>query len=135
MAVTLVPFIRSGRRSGVQCTGALLLAFMVTSPVLSPQFLIWVLPFLLTVGGPLGRRIRPLFAASCALTFLIYPLLFNRGLQPLLMSAILVLNLRNALLIALWGLMAFGTAEDRDEGPDAVADEAGSVRVPGIVPG
>ncbi len=66
MAVTLVPFIRSGRRSGVQCTGALLLAFMVTSPVLSPQFLIWVLPFLLTVGGPLGRRIRPLFAASCA---------------------------------------------------------------------
>ena len=69
------------------------------------------------MGGPLGRRVRPLFALACALTFLIYPVLFHRGLLPMRMPAILVLNLRNALVIALWALMAFGTAEDRGANP------------------
>jgi hypothetical protein len=118
LALTLAPFIRSDRRSGVQCTGALLLAFLATAPVLSPQFLIWVLPFILVMGGPLGRRVRPLFALSCGLTFLIYPMLFNRGLQPLWMPAILVLNLRNALLIAIWALMAFGTSGESEFSAD-----------------
>ena len=109
LALTLLPFARSDRRSGVRCTGALLVAVMATAPVLSPQFLIWILPFAMAAEGLLGRRIRPLFALSCALTFLIYPVLFVPALLPMRIAAILVLNLRNALLIALWGLMAFGT--------------------------
>ncbi len=66
LALSLVPFARSRVRSGVQCTGALVLAFIATAPVLSPQYMIWVLPFVLAIGGPLGRRARPLFAVICA---------------------------------------------------------------------
>jgi len=116
LALTLLQFARSNRRSCVQCTGALLLAFIATAPVLSPQFLIWVLPFVPAMGGSLGRRVRPLFALACALTFLIYPVLFQGALLPMRMPAILVLNLRNALVIALWALMAFGAVEERAAG-------------------
>jgi hypothetical protein len=115
LALTLLPFVRSRRRSGVQCTGALLLAFMMTAPVLSPQYLIWALPFVLVMSGPLGRRVRPLFVLTCALTYLIYPVLFNRHLLALQMPAIVLLNVRNALVIALWALMAFGPSGDRNE--------------------
>jgi hypothetical protein len=122
LVVTLLPFVRSDRRSCVQCTGALLLAIIATAPVLSPQFLIWVLPFVPAMGGSLGRRVRPLFALACAVTFLIYPVLFQGALLPLRMPAILLLNLRNALVIALWALMAFGTADDRNAIPVEVDD-------------
>jgi hypothetical protein len=115
LALTLVPFVRSSRRSGVQCTGALLLAFIATAPVLSPQFLIWILPFVLVMNGSLGRRVRPLFALSCALSVALYPWYFHRGLQQLTIPAVLILNARNALVVAIWALMAFGTAEDREE--------------------
>ena len=70
--------------------------------------MIWALPFVLAIGGPLGRLPGRFMRSSMPLTFLIYPLLFHRGLLPLQMPAILILNLRNALLIALWLLMAFG---------------------------
>src|SRR5271157_3606524 len=109
LVFTLVPFVRSRRRSGVQCAGALILGLILTAPVFSPQFIIWVLPFILVMSGSLGRRARPLYALICALTFLIYPVFLHRGLIPLWMSAVLLLNLRNSLLIVLWLLMVFGT--------------------------
>src|SRR5208337_2499460 len=109
LVFTLVPFVRSRRRSGVQCAGALILGLILTAPVFSPQFIIWVLPFILVMSGSLGRRARPLYALICVLTFLIYPVFFHRGLIPLWMSAVLLLNLRNSLLIVLWLLMVFGT--------------------------
>jgi hypothetical protein len=127
MAATLVPFVRSSRRSGVQCSGAMLLAFMATAPVLSPQFLIWVLPFVLAMGGPLGRRVRPLFLAACVLSFALYPIYFHRGLQQLTIPAVIMLNARNALVIALWALMAFGPSGD---GEDAGAATGIAVDVP-----
>jgi hypothetical protein len=76
----------------------------------------------MAVGGVLGRRIRPLFALTCALTFLIYPVLFQGALLPMRMPAILVLNLRNAMVIALWALMAFGIAEEPGAIPVEVDD-------------
>ena len=64
--------------------------------------------------GGLARLARP--AALCGhlalLTFLIYPLLFYRGILALWLPAMLLLTVRNVLLIALWMLMAF-----RDGGP------------------
>jgi len=71
--------------------------------------MIWVLPFILVMSGSLGRWARPLYALICALTFLIYPVFLHRGLIPLWMSAVLLLNLRNSLLIVLWLLMVLGT--------------------------
>ena len=71
------------------------------------------LPFVIALSGPAGRRARPIFAAACALTFLIYPLMFLTALVPMRMTAILVLNLRNAMVVALWAILAFGADEDR----------------------
>jgi hypothetical protein len=65
------------------------------------------------VGGSLGRRVRPLYVLACALTFLIYPVFFYRGLVPPRLPGILLVNARNLLLIGLWLLMCFGTT-----GPD-----------------
>ena len=74
---------------------------------------IWEIPRLLLARAKRsaqdGRRARPLFTAICALTFLIYPLLFYRGVLALWMPAMLLLTVRNLLLIALWMLMAVGT--------------------------
>ena len=107
IAITLIPFFRSGRRSAVTCTGALLLAFLATGPVLSPQFLIWYLPFAMAAGGRAGRLVRPLFALACVLTVLIYPVFFQHTLL-VRMPGLAVLNLRNAILVAIWAIAAFG---------------------------
>jgi len=113
LGISLIPLARSGSDRGLQCCGALTLAFIVTAPVLSPQYLVWVLPLILSVGGSLGRRVRPLYVLACALTFLIYPVYFYRGLVPPRLPGILLVNARNLLLIGLWLLMCFGTT-----GPD-----------------
>lgn len=96
LGVSLIPLARSGSDRRLQCCGALTLAFIVTAPVLSPQYLVWVLPFILSVGGPLGRRVRPLFVLACVLTFLIYPVLFYRTLVPPRLPGILLLNAQPA---------------------------------------
>ncbi len=111
LGISLIPLARSGSGRELQCCGALTLAFIVTAPVLSPQYLVWVLPLLLSLGGSPGRRFRPLFVLACALTFLIYPAFFYRILVPPRLTGILLLNARNLLLIALWLLMCFGTTE------------------------
>ena len=95
---------------------------MLTAPALSPQFLIWVLPLILSVGGSLGRRVRPLYVLICALTFLIYPVLWYRSMVTGHLKGILLLNGRNALLIGLWLIMCFGTTRpEKAEGENARA--------------
>ena len=108
LGISLIPLARSGIDRCLQCCGALTLAFIVTAPVLSPQYLVWVLPLILSVGGSLGRCVRPLYVLTCALTFLIYPALFYRSLIPPRLPGILLLNARNLLLVGLWLLMCFG---------------------------
>ena len=39
LVFALVPFVRSRRRSGVQCAGALILGLILAAPVFSPQFI------------------------------------------------------------------------------------------------
>ena len=108
LGISLIPLARSGIDRCLQCCGALTLAFIVTAPVLSPQYLVWVLPLILSVGGSLGRCVRPLYVLTCALTFLIYPALFYRSLIPPRLPGILLLNAHNLLLVGLWLLMCFG---------------------------
>ncbi len=74
---------------------ATLLAVITTNKVLSPQYLIWLLPFVsLLSSGP-----RVLMIAAAALTAVEFPLLYG-GLQGLGVGPVLVVNLRNALLVA-----------------------------------
>ncbi len=78
--------------------GASLLLLLITSKVFSIQYVVWLLPFAALLRG------RPfwLAAAVVALTMPIHPFLFSDLIaqRPL---PILVLNLRNALLVALTG--------------------------------
>jgi hypothetical protein len=95
---------------------ALILAFMLGSRVLSPQYLIWLLPLVpLSAGGLVGTIICVLFLAACFTTTLVFPihyadLLSFRYPGPELLVA------RNLLLVTLWitmlGLAAAG-AEKR----------------------
>jgi hypothetical protein len=74
---------------------ATLLAVITTNKVLSPQYLIWLLPF----APLLSRWPRVLMIGAAALTAVEFPFLYD-GLQELEAGAVLVLNLRNAVLVA-----------------------------------
>jgi hypothetical protein len=86
--------------------GAAVLGFLIAGKVLSPQYLLWYVPFGLALEGPLGRRVRPPLLAACALTTAVYPWSFM-GLIQFHPPAILLVNLRNLLLVALFGLVLF----------------------------
>jgi hypothetical protein len=81
---------------------ALILAFMLGSRVLSPQYMIWLLPLVpLSAGGFVGTIICALFLAACFTTTLVFPvhyadLLSFRYPGPELLLA------RNLLLIIVW---------------------------------
>ncbi len=81
---------------------AVLLAFAISGKVLSPQFLTWILPAVALVAAP-----RPRLAALClvalGLTQVEFPSLF-RSLIELRPLAVWVVAVRNAALVAAWGL-------------------------------
>lgn len=113
--VVMGMFVVRGRRAPLRFAGASLLAFVLFGKVLSPQYLLWVSPFALVVEGRVGLASRSLFLAAAGLTLLLYPWGADR-LATLDLSAIVVLNLRNGMLLALWGLWVFGPVmSDTDE--------------------
>ena len=83
---------------------ALVLGFIVTNKVGSPQYLVWLVPSL--VAGLVVRRavwVAPAVLAllAAALTQLVYPVLYAGILTPAPL-AVIVLTLRNLVLIALF---------------------------------
>jgi hypothetical protein len=88
-------------------TGALLVLVvaLLTSKVLSPQYLIWLVPFLPLVGASYRSAIWAVFAAAGAVTYYIFPMHY-RDLIASSMNAELALLVRNLLLVALAGLAA-----------------------------
>lgn len=110
---------RPGRLDGGRFprhAAALILAFMLGSKVLSPQYEIWLLPLVpLCAGGAAGAGLCLLFLASCLTTTLVFPihyadLLNVRPPGPEILIA------RNALLVALWALLVlapYGTRQGR----------------------
>ena len=98
---------RFGGRVFPRYASALILAFMLGSKVLSPQYVIWLLPLVpLSAGGAWGVILSSTFLAACFLTTQVFPLHYGdllnlRSPGPELLLA------RNALLILLWGLLLF----------------------------
>lgn len=84
---------------------ALVLAFMLGSKVLSPQYMIWLLPLLpLAAPGLAGLGVSALFLAACWLTTQIFPIHYN-DLLSLRSPGPELLLARNVLLVFLWALM------------------------------
>lgn len=117
LLVVLWMYRRSGFTEELRYAAAALLAFSILGKVLSPQYLIWLIPFIAVLGGPTGRYGRPIFALSCLLTTLTYPVFFGRLLR-LELGSIIMLNVRNVLLLTLLALLTFGTVSHTSE-PEA----------------
>jgi hypothetical protein len=96
-----------GPRAFTRYTAALILAFMLGSKVLSPQYVIWLLPLVpLSAGGVSGLGVSAVFLAACYLTTQVFPIHYGdllnlRSPGPELLLA------RNLLLVLLWGLLLF----------------------------
>ena len=89
----------------VELATVCILMLLATAKVYSIQYVVWFVPLVALLGG---RRFW-LAAAVVALTIPIHPLLFD-GLVDQEVLPILVLNARNALLLALLGWMLWGLA-------------------------
>jgi hypothetical protein len=82
---------------------ASLLVFIVANKVFSPQYLAWLLPF----APFLSRRRAVVMVALFALTIAIFPFSFEQLVQ-LRPGAVLLLNARNVLAVALAGWVIVG---------------------------
>ncbi len=97
----------AGARAFPRYGAALILAFMLGSKVLSPQYVIWLLPLVpLGAGGASGLLLSAVLLVVCVLTTQVFPghygdLLNLSSPGPELLLA------RNLLLALLWGLLLF----------------------------
>lgn len=86
---------------------ALVLAFILGSKVLSPQYMLWLLPLVpLAAGGLVGVGVSAVFLVACWATTQIFPTYYG-ALMDLEPTAVNLLLLRNLLLVLLWVLMLF----------------------------
>jgi hypothetical protein len=98
-------FGRLGGEAFPRYAAALILAFMLGSKVLSPQYMIWLLPLVpLGAGGAAGLGVSALFLAACFITTQVFPTHYGDLLEfrypgPDLLFA------RNLLLAVLWVLL------------------------------
>ena len=97
----------AGQRAFPRYAAALILAFMLGSKVLSPQYVVWLLPLLpLSSGGALGLVLSALFLATCYLTTQVFPAHYD-DLLNLRFPGPHILLARNLLLALLMSLLLF----------------------------
>ena len=114
----------------VAATLLILLLTIVLSKVLSPQYLLWILPIapLLAIGSERGRRFALWFLAAAFLSVLIFPILYDKEfvragpagqlLEPGVLGVV-VLLLRNGILVGL-AVLALRLVMTRPEGLSVV---------------
>ena len=91
---------------------ALILAFMLGSKVLSPQYVIWLLPLVpLAFDGFTGLGVSAVFVAVCWTTTQVYPLHYADLLEGRTTGVEFLLT-RNFLLALLWAAMLFLPSQD-----------------------
>ena len=96
---------------------ALILAFMLGSKVLSPQYMLWLLPLVpLAAGGAAGAVVCAIFLAACLLTTQVYPIHYGDLLSFRYPGPQLLLA-RNLLLVGLWVLLLALPATAREVRP------------------
>jgi len=111
LVVTVAVMYREHRKDRLEpeqfprFAAALLLAFMLGFKVLSPQYVIWLLPLVpLSVGGAWGLGVSAVFLAICWMTAQVYPYHYLEIVQGRPPGTDILLG-RNLLLVILWALM------------------------------
>ncbi len=89
----------------VTATTLVLLAFIATGKVFSPQYLIWLMPFVVLLPGREGRRTIVWFLATLVVSQLIFPWFYG-SLRHQTAWAALLLTTRNILIVVLLCLVA-----------------------------
>jgi hypothetical protein len=105
--------IHDRRRALVEGGLLALLAMLIGSKVLSAQYILWPLPFVLAMEGRRGRRYSLAFAIAALLAQLWYPL-FWKAVVELKPGAIALLVARNSLLIAMFVGLAISLYRNRN---------------------
>lgn len=105
---------RSQSKDLPRFAAAAVLGYAALGKVLSPQYLIWVLPFLALIPGSVGRRARFLGLGCALLTGLVYPFAAVAILkfQPL---ALIILCARNLLLVILLAVLILPATDERND--------------------
>ncbi len=94
---------------------ALILAFMLGSKVLSPQYMIWLLPLVpLGASDLAGIGVSVLFLTACWMTTQVFPLHYNDLLNLRPPGPELLLG-RNMILVILWILMLLLPADNTSD--------------------
>jgi hypothetical protein len=108
-------FGRLGAATFPRYGAALILAFMLGSKVLSPQYMIWLLPLVpLSAGGAAGAIVCAVFLITCLLTTQVFPTHYDDLLAFRYPGPELLL-VRNLLLAALWVVMLALPAATREK--------------------
>jgi uncharacterized membrane protein len=117
LAAGWISFARDVRTGGVVRPGTLvryslatLLAVILTNKVLSPQYLVWLLPFAALLPG----RQSLLLLAIVALTTVLYPLTFQ-SLVTVQTPAVVALNVRNVMLIVFFVWVVLPRGSERSD--------------------
>ncbi|MCA1731290.1 MAG: glycosyltransferase 87 family protein [Actinobacteria bacterium] len=106
---------------------AFVLAFLISSKVLSPQYVIWLLPLVpLSTGGVWSLGISAVFLSVCWMTTQVYPYHYLEVMNSRPPGTDILLG-RNLLLVVLWGLMLSLPYEDeKEESADQTAEQTGA---------
>jgi hypothetical protein len=108
-------FGRLGAATFPRYGAALILALMLGSKVLSPQYMIWLLPLVpLSAGGAAGAIVCAVFLVTCLLTTQVFPTHYDDLLAFRYPGPELLL-VRNLLLAALWVVMLALPAATREK--------------------
>ncbi len=83
---------------------AAILVYLIAGKVLSPQYLVWLLPFVCVLKGKTGTIARWLFLPICVLTTDLFPWQFG-SLINLDSLPVAVLVVRNLALLALFAVL------------------------------
>lgn len=106
VAAVLYPLfrLRAGTTSqNLRLVVAMVLGYIIFGKVLSPQYILWLVPFYAVMSGHQAHRQQIVFSLICIGTTVIYPFYFAH-LAENLWEIFLLLNTRNAMLIWLYWL-------------------------------